>query len=205
MKYFNLFIVVLFSLLIVSCVDDQQLNYRGVVYSYTIENTPDSIMSADAHDLILDVSAKDLRDEKYNWSIMTTNVLSVDPTTKKAYAMTYPNDNITCIKGDTLYFQNWLKVYKTWKDGKYKLRVEMKENTSDSIRGCMLSVGRLENNKKSNILSYEGKIEIIQDYKRDNDESFAVNIRFKGKLHTSQATLDSNGNLVYQDNFHSLS
>ena len=193
MKYYSFFILALFALIISSC-DNEELNCSGIVYNYTIEKTPDSIMSADAHDFILDVSADDAREAQNTWKVACIAVLGFRNEWYSA------DKDMSYRKCDTLYIQNWLKVYKIWKDGKYKLKVEMKENADSCIRGCKLFIGRDPKDKKSPVVAYGNYVDILQDYKQDNDESFAVNIRYKGKLHTTQATLDNNGNLVYQDN-----
>ena len=193
MKYYSFFILALFVLIISSC-DNEELNCSGIVYNYTIDKTPDSIMSADAHDFILDVSADDSREAQNTWKVACIAVLGV----RNEWYST--DRDMSYRKCDTLYVQKWLKVYKIWKDGKYKLKVEMKENADSCIRGCKLFIGRGPKDKNSPVVAYGNYVDILQDSKSDDNESFAVNIRFKGKLHTSQATLDSNGNLVYQDN-----
>lgn len=200
-KHLFCYIATIVSILIFSgCSnDDPNLGFIGFTKHYEVESTPDSIMSGNEHDLTLDVSADS--PDLTQWNFVLANVADFwnhdfqyyQSIENVQWIISGPYLN-TSVKNDTLFFDDWLKAYKIWDQGKYKLKVEMRANHSGKMRGARIYVGV---DKKHEIPC--GELIILQDYIKSEDQPLEVKFRYKGKLYSSQATINADSCLVYTD------
>lgn len=201
-KYYFCIATIVAIFFFCECSSDDDIikpDYNGLIKHYKIEATPDSIMSGDAHDLILDVStdSPDLN----TWHLFNCRVADFsnhsfqdNPSFENIIWDGSGPDSDVSLKNDTIIIDDWLKVYKIWSQGKYKLKVEMKANHSETMRGAQIIIGYEYRNS-----TLSGEVTILQDYIKSEEQALEVKFRYKGKLYSSQATLDADSSLVYAD------
>lgn len=180
-KHLFCYIATIVSILIFSgCSnDDPNLGFIGFTKHYEVESTPDSIMSGNEHDLTLDVTADS--PDLTQWNFVLANVADFwnhdfqyyQSIENVQWIISGPYLN-TSVKNDTLFFDDWLKAYKIWDQGKYKLKVEMRANHSGKMRGARIYVGV---DKKHEIPC--GELIILQDYIKSEDRPLEVKFRYK--------------------------
>lgn len=118
----------------------------------------------------------DYKDGKYNWVYYSSDMLSADDKDSE---------------GD------YYKIWNDTEDGESVVKIRLKANNSNKERKFYVHIYA---GVKYNDAYVFGIVSVVQAPGNAPEESFKLKAKYKGKVYSTDARIDSEGNLVYLDN-----
>ena len=179
--------ILTFCLGLIGCNEEDNYPWPAEPIITFSTNIRDTVLSSNPHEFLISVSPK--KDATIQiWEEILVNGIwdeSLPGEDDKWYINTGNRD--------------WVKLEKVMKDGTWAVKVTAEPNETDERRGIRFYVYTKVKGQYAHYCSNE--VKIWQNSKKENEEEnpFEVKVRYKGKMHSSMATLDENGHFVYEN------
>lgn len=185
-------IVFILMLSVSSCDSDNGFDYMGFEHRYHYEDE-DTVVSASEHEFVLSMITDKPGDYiPDDWKIGTIDYLITDKS-DPLYGEWFPPKTEDIVETANSISLDWIKFEKISENDGPKLKVVIKENTSGDARGARFSFGNSFKN-----YDHAGEVCVVQKGMPDK-EPFTMKIRYKGKVYSTEAHLDMDENVIYDD------
>ncbi len=180
-------ISIFFSILcLTGCDNEMELNNGNAGVRWFVD--PDTVVNYSAHSFIVELSDAGVGiPDDWNFSL-----LSVDDFSR-------PEGGSWCLVSDYITYSDsemsisWIKVEKIDGDSCPRLKISLSENDGDK-RAVRIGIYKQYSKNMSLLSEY-----FVTQECRPDTAPYEVKIRYKGKVYSSMAHLDTEGNAVYEN------